>query len=104
EVPAHHTTVPCNLRCMRGPRRMSGPDWAIALRGSLRERLRVTDQVSHSWLCSKPSRRLLRGHLVHLAGLEINADAVDPVEIGAGHPHEARMIGIVDGVDLSVLV
>src|SRR5215467_8858154 len=49
-------------------------------------------------------RRLLRRHLVHLAGLEVDADAVDLVEIGSGYTHEARMVGIVDGVDLAVLI
>src|SRR5215470_17825560 len=49
-------------------------------------------------------RRLLRRHLVHLAGLEVDADAVDLVEIGSGDTHEARMVGIVDGVDLAVLI
>src|SRR5215813_10807163 len=53
--------------------------------------------------CSS-SRRLLRRHLVHLAGLEVDADALDLVEIGAGHAHEPRFVRIVDRVNLAVLV
>src|SRR5690242_8189757 len=42
--------------------------------------------------------RLLRRHLLHDTGLQIDADAVDLVEIGAGNPHEARHVRIVDRV------
>src|SRR3569833_2680838 len=40
-------------------------------------------------------RRLLRRHLVHLAGLEIDAHALDLVEVGAGDAHEAGIVRIV---------
>src|SRR3569833_94570 len=49
-------------------------------------------------------RRLLRRHLVHLAGLEIVALALDLVEVGAGDAHEAGIVRIVDRVDGAVLV
>src|SRR5262249_54168843 len=38
---------------------------------------------------------LLRRHLVHLARLKVDADAVDLVEVGPGHAHEACAVGIV---------
>jgi hypothetical protein len=41
-------------------------------------------------------RRLLCVHFLDGAGLEINLDAVDLVEIGPGHADEARMVRIVD--------
>src|SRR5262249_23500568 len=50
------------------------------------------------------SRRLLRRHLLDLAGSQIEAHAVDLVEVGAGHAHEAGMVGIVDRMDGAVLV
>src|ERR1051325_261555 len=49
-------------------------------------------------------RRLLRRHLLHHAGLQINADAVDLVEIGAGDADETRAIRVVDRMDRAVLV
>ncbi len=48
--------------------------------------------------------RLLRCHLVHLAGIEVEAHAVDLVEIGSGDAHEAGLVRIVDGMDGTVLV
>src|SRR5690242_20355645 len=50
------------------------------------------------------SRRLLRRHLLHLARSQVEAHPLDLVEIGAGHADETRVVGIVDGVDLAVLV
>src|SRR3569833_1148741 len=50
------------------------------------------------------SGRLLRRHLVHLPGLQIDAHALDLVEVGAGDAHKARIVGIVDRVDGAVLV
>src|SRR5262249_33387938 len=41
---------------------------------------------------------------MHLAGLEVDADALDLVEIGAGHAHEVRFVRVVDRVNLAVLV
>src|SRR6185312_11417524 len=52
----------------------------------------------------KNLRRLLRRHLVHFAGLQIDAHAIDLVEVGAGDAHEAGVVGIVDRVDGAVLV
>src|SRR5215213_11732662 len=49
-------------------------------------------------------RRLLRRHLVDLTGLQVDADAVDVVEIDAGHAHEARLVRIIDRMDLAVLI
>src|SRR5665213_1244659 len=49
-------------------------------------------------------RRLLRCHLMDFAGLQVDADAVDVVEIDAGHAHEARLVRIVDRMNLAVLV
>ena len=49
-------------------------------------------------------RRLLRRHLLHVAGLQVDADAVDHVEVGAGDAHEARLVRIIDRVDRAVLV
>src|SRR4029079_5032451 len=49
-------------------------------------------------------RRLLRRHLLHRAGLQVDADAVDLVEIDAGDAHEARFVRRVDRVNLAVLV
>src|SRR6516164_10993368 len=49
-------------------------------------------------------RRLLRGHLVHVAGGKIEAHAPDLVEIGAGDADEARAVGIVDGMYGAVLI
>ena len=60
-------------------------------------RLRVTEGVRLAQSIYRSLlRRLLRRHLVDLASLEINPDAVDLVEIGAGYAHEARVVGIVD--------
>src|SRR5713226_8259973 len=50
------------------------------------------------------SRRLLRRHLVHLAGREIEPYAIDIVEVGAGHADEAGAVRIIDGMDLAVLI
>src|SRR6516162_307923 len=50
------------------------------------------------------SRRLLRRHLLDLARGEIEAHALDLVEVGARHPDEAGVVGIVDGMDGAVLV
>src|SRR6202012_5959049 len=50
------------------------------------------------------SRGLVRRHLMHFAGLEVEAHARDVVEIGAGHAHKTRIVGIIDGMDLAVLV
>src|SRR5215831_2257053 len=52
----------------------------------------------------RSSRRLLRRHLFDLAGVEIEAHAVDLVEVGTGHTHEAGVIGIVDRMDGAVLI
>src|SRR5258707_3331683 len=55
--------------------------------------------------CSAPlSRRLLRRHLLHLARGEIEAHALDLVEVGPGHAHEAGIVGIVDRMDSAVLI
>src|SRR6185295_7057651 len=57
--------------------------------------------------CAAPlpsSGRLLRRHLVHFAGIEVEAHAVDLVEVGAGDADEARAVRIVDRVDRAVLV
>src|SRR5260370_8561839 len=50
------------------------------------------------------SRRLLRRHLLHLARGEIEAHALDLVEVGPGHAHEAGIVGIVDRMDRAVLI
>src|SRR6266571_8493071 len=50
------------------------------------------------------SRRLLRRHLLDLARGEIEAHALDLVEVGAGHPDEAGVVGIVDGMNGAVLI
>src|SRR5215470_7949155 len=49
-------------------------------------------------------RRLLRRHLVHLAGREVEAHALDVVEIGAGDADEAGIVGVIDRMDLAVLI
>ena len=49
-------------------------------------------------------RRLLRTDLLHRAGVQIDPDAGDLFEIGAGDADEARGFGIVDRVNGSVLV
>src|SRR5258708_40252823 len=45
------------------------------------------------------SRRLLRRHLLDLARGEIEAHALDLVEVGAGDPAEAGVDGKVDAMD-----
>src|SRR5208282_3443429 len=50
------------------------------------------------------SRGLLGRHAMHFAGLQIEAYAMDAVEIRPGHPDEAGMIGIVDRMNFAVLV
>src|ERR1041385_2321677 len=50
------------------------------------------------------SGRLLRRHLVHLAGLQVEAHAMDLVEVGAGDANETRAVRIVDRMDRAVLV
>src|SRR5437016_6366237 len=50
------------------------------------------------------SRRLLRRHLLDLARGEIEAHALDLVEVGAGDADEAGVVGIVDGMDGAVLI
>src|SRR3954454_4583916 len=50
------------------------------------------------------SGRLLGRHPVHLAGGKVEAHALDAVEIGAGHPHEARLRRIVDRMNFAVLI
>src|SRR5262245_42214380 len=50
------------------------------------------------------SRRLLRRHLLHFAGLEVEADAVDLVQVRAGHADEARVVGIIDRMDFPILI
>ena len=41
---------------------------------------------------------------LHFAGLQVEAHAMDAVEIGAGHADEAGVIGIVDRMDFAVLI
>src|ERR1700675_841124 len=50
------------------------------------------------------SRRLLRRHALDFAGLQVEARAMDAIEIGAGHADEAGIIGIVDRMDFAVLI
>ena len=47
---------------------------------------------------SVASGRLLRRHLVHFAGFQVEAHPLDLVEVGPGHADEARAVGIVDRV------
>ena len=63
----------------------------------------ATGEASLSTRCAD-SRRLLCVHLLDRAGLQIDLDAVDLVEIGAGDADEARVVGIVDRVNGAVLV
>src|SRR5262249_17741144 len=56
------------------------------------------------WVATAGSRRLLRRHLMHFAGREIEAYAPDVVEVGAGDADEACVIGVVDRMDLAVLI
>src|SRR2546423_13884174 len=57
-----------------------------------------------TWELKTPLRRLLWCHLVHLAGLQVDPDASDLVQVDAGDADEARLIRIVDRVDLAVLI
>ena len=50
------------------------------------------------------SRRLLCVHFFDNAGLEINPDAVDLVEISPGYADEARVVRIVNRVNGAVLI
>src|SRR5580658_9418303 len=50
------------------------------------------------------SRRLLRRHLMHFAGLQIEAHPIDAIEIRASHANEARVIRIIDGMNFAVLI
>src|ERR1700733_3987848 len=50
------------------------------------------------------SRDLLRGDRLLFAGLEVEAHAMDFVEIGPGHADEAGIIGIIDRMDFAVLI
>src|ERR1700688_4070250 len=50
------------------------------------------------------SRRLLRCHALDFAGLQVEAHAMDAIEIGPGHANEAGIIGIVDRMDFAVLI
>src|SRR5256885_16656733 len=50
------------------------------------------------------SGRLLRRHLLDLARGKVEAHALDLVEVGAGHAHEAGIVGIIDRVDGAVLI
>src|SRR5215467_1301029 len=53
---------------------------------------------------SRASRRLLRRHLLDLARGEVEAHALDLVEVGAGDPDEAGVVGIIDRMDGAVLI
>ena len=50
------------------------------------------------------SCRPLRVHFLDRAGLQIDLDAVDLVEIGPGHADEARVVGIVNRMNGAILV
>src|SRR5580692_6527876 len=50
------------------------------------------------------SRRLLRRHLMHFAGLQVEAHPLDAIEIRASHANEARVIRIIDGMNFAVLI
>jgi hypothetical protein len=66
---------------------LARPSKSLILRGS--------QDVDLRELSSK-SGRLLCVHFLDGAGLEIDLDAVNLVEIGPGHADEARMVRIVD--------
>src|SRR5262245_14505503 len=69
-------------------------------RGAHRDRGTCVDRLRSAMT----SRRLLRRHLLDLARGEIEAHALDLVEVGAGHADETGAVGIVDGMDGAVLV
>src|SRR5215813_2444190 len=69
-------------------------------RGAHRDRGKCVDRLRSAMT----SRRLLRRHLLDLARGEIEAHALDLVEVGAGHPDEAGAVGIVDRMDGAVLI
>src|ERR1700683_3226732 len=50
------------------------------------------------------SRRLPRRHLMHFAGLLVEADPIDAIKIRTGHANEARVIWIIDGMNFAVLI
>src|SRR5215467_13692451 len=60
--------------------------------------------VSRSIAARGRSRRLLRRHLMHFSGGEVEAHALDLVEIGTGDAYEPGVIGVIDRVDLAVLI
>src|SRR5215471_3447098 len=68
------------------------------------ERAGVHQFRRHSRRPSADSRRLLRRHLLDLARGEIEAHALDLVEVGAGHADEAGVVGIIDRMDGAVLI
>src|SRR5215510_4486723 len=49
-------------------------------------------------------RRLLRVHFLDRAGLQVDLHAVDLIEVGSGHAHEARTVRIIDRVNGAILV
>src|SRR5262249_38321258 len=69
-------------------------------RGAHRDRGKCDDRPRSALI----SRRLLRRHLPDLARGEIEAHALDLVEVGAGHADEAGVVGIVDRMDGAVLI
>src|SRR5579862_3834718 len=58
----------------------------------------------HLTWCWMPSRRLLRRHLMHLAGFQVEAHPIDAIEIRSCDADEARMIRVIDGMDFAILV
>src|SRR5262249_4207098 len=48
--------------------------------------------------------RLQRVHFPDRAGLQVDLDSVDLIEVGTGYAHEARMIRKIDRVNGTVLV
>src|SRR5580704_11333014 len=53
----------------------------------------------HAKLCG-----LLRRHAFDFAGVEVEAHAMNAIEIGPGHADETGMIGIIDRMDFAVLI
>src|SRR6516165_12290443 len=48
--------------------------------------------------------RLLRRHLVHGAGREVETHARNAIEVSSSHADEVSLVGIVDRVDRAVLI
>ena len=65
--------------------------------------LRCSQEVDVRELDSK-SCRLLWVHFLDGAGLDIDPDAVDLVEIGPGYADEARVVRIVNRVNGAILI